>query len=396
MKRLRKIIFWCHLSAGVIAGLVILNMSITGLLLAFEQQIVRFAEREMRTVQPPRGEARRLGVQALFAKAREARPDVKPTGLTMQADPSAAAAVMLGRDGMLYMNPYTGELLGEGSKARAFFQIITGWHRWLGRQGESRAAGKAITGLCNAAFLMLAVSGFYLWWPQNWTMRHLSAAATFKPRLRGRARDFNWHTVIGFWSASILIVITATGMVFSYQWAGDLIYMLTGSERPEPPPQLPERKEKSGSFSSSLSGNLDKLWARAEEQAPGWQSISLRLPAGPNAPVTFSITETGISNPFGRSQLMLDPATAGVLRWEPYSSFNLGRTLRSWVRSAHTGEALGLPGQLLFSLVSLGGGFLVWTGLSLALRRFRMWVMKRSRGPIAVTSNSLEGAHADQ
>src|SRR5688500_9558956 len=131
MKRLRKVIFWCHLTAGVIAGLVILNMSLTGVLLAFEQQIVRFAERDVRTVRPPDGEARRLGVSALFVKVREARPDAKPTGLTLQADPSAAAAITLGREGMLYMNPYTGELLGEGSRVRAFFQIVTDWHRWL-------------------------------------------------------------------------------------------------------------------------------------------------------------------------------------------------------------------------------------------------------------------------
>lgn len=34
MKRVRTIVFWCHLSAGVLAGLVILIMSATGAALA--------------------------------------------------------------------------------------------------------------------------------------------------------------------------------------------------------------------------------------------------------------------------------------------------------------------------------------------------------------------------
>lgn len=41
MKKFRQIVFWMHLSAGVVAGLVILLMSVTGVLLTFERQIVR-------------------------------------------------------------------------------------------------------------------------------------------------------------------------------------------------------------------------------------------------------------------------------------------------------------------------------------------------------------------
>ncbi len=39
MKLVRKILFWSHLVAGVSAGLVILVMSATGVLLAFEKQV---------------------------------------------------------------------------------------------------------------------------------------------------------------------------------------------------------------------------------------------------------------------------------------------------------------------------------------------------------------------
>ncbi|WDT79120.1 MAG: PepSY-associated TM helix domain-containing protein [Candidatus Manganitrophus sp.] len=46
----RNILFWVHLAAGTVAGLVILVMALTGALIAFEPQIVDFAERGVRNV----------------------------------------------------------------------------------------------------------------------------------------------------------------------------------------------------------------------------------------------------------------------------------------------------------------------------------------------------------
>jgi uncharacterized iron-regulated membrane protein len=77
--RLRKFIFWLHLAAGVVAGSVIFMMSVTGVLLAFERQIVAFAERHTRTVQPPTPDGPRLGLDTLVSKARESLPEGLPT-----------------------------------------------------------------------------------------------------------------------------------------------------------------------------------------------------------------------------------------------------------------------------------------------------------------------------
>ena len=109
---------------------------------------------------------------------------------------------------------------------------MTNWHRYLAVEGEGRTTARAITGACNAAFLVLAVTGIFLWWPRDWTMRKVAAVLWFRRGLRGKARDFNWHNAIGFWCAPVLVVLTATGMVISYAWASNLVYTLTGSPRP--------------------------------------------------------------------------------------------------------------------------------------------------------------------
>jgi len=42
---LRKLVFWLHLLAGLFVGIVVLVMSITGVLLTYELQIIQWAER---------------------------------------------------------------------------------------------------------------------------------------------------------------------------------------------------------------------------------------------------------------------------------------------------------------------------------------------------------------
>jgi uncharacterized iron-regulated membrane protein len=115
------------------------------------------------------------------------------------------------------------------------------------------------------------------------------------------------------------------------------------------------------------------LLASAEKHVPGWTMLMMRFPVRPDGPVAVSIMEPNAPHPFARSQLTLNRETAEVLKWEPYAENSSGRKLRSWFRGLHTGEALGFFGQTIAGLVSLGGCFLVWTGWSMAWRRFRSW-----------------------
>jgi uncharacterized iron-regulated membrane protein len=308
-----------------------------------------------------------------------------------------------------------------GSATRTFFRVVTDWHRWLGTGGDSREIGRAVTGACNAAFMVLVMSGFHLWWPRRWTRLALRAATIPSLSLRGRPRDWNWHNAVGFWSAPVLLFLTVTGLVMSYQWAGNLIYTLTGSE--PPPPQRPmasptaqggtarvgatqdavgggpdgrvrrslraergegseqpgRRTEGTESGVTPAGADLDALLATAARQAPHWRSIMIRLPQQGATQVTILIEEADSQHPYPRSTLTLDAATASGVKWEPFASYNLGRTIRTWIRPIHTGEAGGFIGQLVAALASAGGAVLVCTGLSLACRRLWQFVKRHRR-----------------
>ncbi len=387
---LRTLVFWLHLLVGVTAGAVILFMSATGVLLAFEPQITEWLERDRRVVTPP-PDARRLPIETLLTRAGEVRPDARPTAVTIRSDPATTAIVSFGReDGALFVDPYRGTVLGGLSPAHDALHTVVEWHRWLG----SREIGRPITGAANLAFTGLIVLGVSLWWPRRWTFEAVKAVTLFNWRLGGRARDFNWHNVVGLWCAPVLLVLTLTGLVMSYQWANNLLYALVGSPLPPAPAGPAEPRPRAGGAAPGGAGRapagLDVLWARAERQAPGWVLISARMPVRPDGPVTFFIQERAASwHPSPRSQLVLDPFTAGVVRWEPFAGQTLGRRLRAWVRPLHTGEAGGVVGQAVALAASTGGGVLAWTGIALAWRRFRSW--RRRATPSAATATVRAG-----
>jgi uncharacterized iron-regulated membrane protein len=365
---IRKIFFWLHLSAGTLAGSVILVMCVTGAALGFEKQIVHWAQRNERTVAADQG-AQRLPMDALLAQALERESD-QPTSVTWRSQANSTVELGFGRSRTVFLNPYNGqELQDRAVKLRAFFEGAENLHRWLGANGATRPTARAITGAANLLFLFLACTGLYLWWPRKWTWNALKTGMTFRPGLAGRARDFNWHNTIGFWMCIPLMVIVACSTVMSYQWANNLVYRLSGSPLP-PANAAPRPAEGRASRQEKLKmEGWNALCARAEKKVPGWQTITMRLSADKSANVSFQIDSGDGGRPDQRAQLTLNRETADEVRWEPFYSSSRGRKVRAWIRFAHTGEAGGFLGQSAASVASLGGVFLAYTGISLAIRR---------------------------
>ncbi len=358
---IRKTLFWLHLTAGVSAGLVILVMSVTGVLLAFEKQVIAFAERDLRATAAEAAGAP-LRPSRLVSAAAAAAPDGKPSNLVVRSDRLAPVAIAFGRERTLFVNPYTGAVLGQGATGvRGFFEATKSLHRWLAMKGEARERGKAITGAATLVFFFIVLSGLVLWIPRR--------RALFRRGLRGRARDFHWHHVFGIWAFLPLVAIVFSALVISYPWASALVYRAFGST----PPKQQDAAGQRGGGRLDLAA-LDRLSAAARAEAgrvaPAWKSLSLRLPISQKGPVTFALDEGSGGRPDKRSQLLVDPRTARLVEHKTYARQEAGQKARSWLRWIHTGEAGGIAGQLVAMLASGAAMMLVYTGLALALRRF--------------------------
>ena len=375
MKQFRKIIFWLHLISGVLAGIFIFIMCVTGAILSFESNILEFAESDMRFVAVPSENSQKLSANEIITKIQAAKPNVKPTSISIANEENAAINVSFGREGQAYVNPFTGEITGEGAKNwRGFFRVVEDLHRWLAIPGDGRQVGKALNDAANFLFLFLAISGVYIWFPRRLSWRHFKAALTFRRKVKGKARDFNWHTVIGFWSSLVLIILTATAVVMSYTWANNLVYTLTGNEPPQQQ-QRPQNNQKKEETAIILPEKTDALFQKAKNFVPRVQSVSLSLPIK-ETEANFNISEGRYWNSFARSTLTLNVETGETIKFEDYGDQNSGRQMRSWIRFTHTGETGGFIGQLIGFLACIGGAILVYTGFALAWRRFYRAVSK--------------------
>lgn len=391
---LRLTVFWLHLAAGVVCGLVIAVLCFTGSALAFEKELIAWAERDARQVAPPAPGAPRLGIDELSARLRTAFPDAKPANIVVSRDPQTAVAFTVSRTESYHANPYTGEVRRPASHAMGrFMQEMFEWHRYLGFAGEkSRPKGKLVTGIANLAFCFLALSGLVLWWPRSLSWRALRPSIWFTQNTTSRARDWNWHNTLGFWCAPVLIGLTLTAMPISFRWAAELTYPLTGTPLPAGGPQSSGAPAPTAAVPAPAVGTRpvprDEMIATMQRALPAWQTVTFRFAHRPDVakpqPASFTVREAGFWPRTATTTLQFDPFTGTLLQRDGYEGLSPARKLRAWTRYLHTGEALGGWAQLIAGLACVGGGVLVYTGFALAWRRFFPGKMKiQQPGPSA-------------
>src|SRR5688572_12571932 len=112
---IRKLIFWPHLVIGIVAGLIILFLSVTGVLLMYEKQMVRAWEWDSRAYAPA-GVTQPMRVDDLVKKViADGKP--APSKVTVWNDPKAPVELAIPREGRLLVNAYTGAAISNGAPA---------------------------------------------------------------------------------------------------------------------------------------------------------------------------------------------------------------------------------------------------------------------------------------
>ena len=237
----RRVIFWSHLSIGVAAGAVIFVLAVTGALLSFETQITRlvtFGPIEIAEDAP------RLSLPDL-AEAALTATQGRASALIVERDPSLPVTATVGRGGGVLIDPTTGAVLdGAPEWLTQGFSTVESLHRTLALSGEARDAGRAATGAATAVFFALLLSGVYLWWPRAWRWSQLRPRIWFRTGLpNAKARDFNWHHVLGFWALAPLLVITQVlaegggGLATALGLAAVILGVAAINRRPAGPPR---------------------------------------------------------------------------------------------------------------------------------------------------------------
>lgn len=279
----------------------------------------------------------------------------------------------------VYLDAYTGSLIGGPSrKAEEFFRVVRAWHLGLSPRGPHWSQFRVVEQAVNLLALITAILGILIWLPRRWSWRHLRAIALPHWGVAGRARDFNWHNALGIWSAIPLMVILWTGTAMSYNWATRLTELIWGASSTESHSvNAVSRDRPAGQDAVVLStarvSSLDSLLARAKARCAEWKAITIFMPRQESDAVHFTIDMSGYEG-FGKVAVLALGRTGKVFSYTPAGYTPAGRgaiTPSAFIRFGHTGEAWGVAGQTVAGLSSLGGVMLVWTGITLSLRRWQ-------------------------
>lgn len=355
-------------------------MSVTGVLLTYESQILVWAGQGNHVVAPVGTTP--LSADRLAEVARVASPQAARASLRFDADPTAPVSVTLGREGSLLLDPYSGAVIADATAGyRRFFRVAENWHRWLGSSPQS--AGATVIDLSNLLFLFIVVSGIYLWLPEVWKWAVLRRLMFFSPKyVNSKARDFAWHHVFSVWALVPLFLVVSSGVVMSFGWASNLVYAAYG----EQPPQrrgAGEMRQRGPSGARGEGGesraevaagaSLDNLLKAAQAGITNWQGLSVPMSRN-GREVTITAELKSAETRAARQTVTLNAADASVISVsEPQGNARAqqspGQRARTWFRFVHTGEQYGVIGQTIAGLASLAACFLVYTGLALAWRR---------------------------
>jgi uncharacterized iron-regulated membrane protein len=351
-----------------------LFFSITGALLAYERPILHAMDKRYCRTEPIPSGAARMPLAPLIAET-ESFAHAPVEAVTVHPEPASPVEIQTANRNVFFADPYSGAVQGPVSpRLRAFFAQMTAAHRWFGLSNARQTTAMAVKGAVVMLFLFMVASGAVLWIPGRWN--HHTVRTGIVPRFdtHGRARNYNWHKVTGFWLGLPLAVIAMTGIIMAYLWANALLFRIAGS--PVPVPKAP--RENSRHHASVVPTHFDEAFAQAVSGVDGWQSTTFRL--GQNAgELNFTVDRGDGGQPEKREQVFVDASTEQVVRRVPFTALSRGQRWRSWVRFVHTGEAGGWWGETFAMVTALGAVMLSVTGFLLSFARLRR---SRHRGAV--------------
>lgn len=428
----RNIWFQLHWFFGITAGVILIIVGVTGGMLSFQSEILRLMNPGVLTVTVPAG-AEKLDPTELLRKLQREFPDRTVNSLTLHTGANRSASVNLAsadprmrRGETRYVNPYTGELLGE-VKGQSFFSATMRLHRWLLTDEffHNRTLGKQIVGASTVLCILLSITGIYLRWPRQ--VRSLKVWLTFDLKRRGRGFVWDMHAVLGTWVLIPFLIMSLTGLYWSYGWYRNMLFDISGVPRPAarvmPPPAAPEAtpegvapaqrggegsertrpegrsgergsgagRESAAPSSAAIARELGVVWTSFQEASQGnFSQVQLRIPQGNGQEVSVTYQDARPQHERANNRMTIHPVSGEVTLHDRYADRPLNVRLMGSMLPLHAGSYWGLPGKIIFMVASILMPLFTITGFMLYFERRR-----HKKAALAIASEARQ-ADADE
>jgi uncharacterized iron-regulated membrane protein len=384
------IIRW-HFYCGLLFIPLIIVISISGCVYLFEDEYEDFMYQDLLFVSPGK---KALSASILLAKASQVVPELKASHFKSSGDKERSTEIIFKEKPMhrhkpmqtsmewagdgpekvpivmnrprtsVFINPYTGEILGTMKSGDRFMRIMKDLHgNLLGGK-----FGTKFVELSSCWLMMLMTTGLIMWWPRGKT----GIMGTLIPRLKSNKRLFwrDLHAVPAFYFSFFIIFLIISGLPWTDVW-GDAFHTVQRNLKMSSSAGFHSRELKSELIKDGKVISIDKVFAEAI--ARGYQgNLDVKIPR--NNSDTYAIQRDS-DDPALRPSMHLDQYTGKVLAASDWDKVPLLAKSVTYGIKLHRGEYFGMWNLVLVLITTL---VLIFMGISGIV----LWLQRRPKGKI--------------
>jgi len=397
-QKTRKFFNDVHLWLGLISGIVIVAVCLSGTIYTYNTEIQEWAAPHLHKVEVPENGSR-LPAETVIANIKELT-QANVTAISIAHDPSRTYQVSVRKEGdnsrsgtSYYVNPYTGDITGtslEKTATAEFMRSMFSLHRWLLLDrieepliGElpNRTLGSYISGGATILFTLGVITGLIIWFPQK--VKNWKQGLKIKWDGNWKRINHDLHNTLAFYSLILLFIMGATGPQWSFPWYRTGLQKTLGTykEAPARPQQGQGGQDRGGQDRENKTDNkeakpvellaIESYMVSADQALPYKGNYRITLPQSGDAPVEITKNRTGFFAPAAGDKLKLEASTSEVLSAEIFRDKPFNERVAGSIKALHIGDVYGPFSKLLYFIACLIATSLPITGTIIWLNKLK-------------------------
>ncbi len=354
---MKKIYLKWHLWLGMITGPLVFIISFTGVLYAFQFEILTFTQ-EFRKV--PHYNGMPILPSEIKNIAQKRHPHQQIHSVLYGESIDAVQVIYYEFEKHYFIDfhhPESGEYLGTHDAQNGFFPWILRGHYqlWLPQK-----IGRPLVGIVTIVFLATLITGLLLWLPKNKKQLKERLRPTFKGNFT--RKNYLFHRSFGFYCLLIGVIFSLTGLVWAFDEVRNKYFSILTYGR-----TFQEYSEPISKSTSDPLKNMDILF-KSKYNKNNLGYFEIHFPESTNSPIVINI------NPhhdkyYAIDYQYFDQQSLQELKvehmWGHYPDSKSPKLLRMNY-DLHTGGYFGLIGKTIAFLASLVisalpiTGFVIW------------------------------------
>ncbi|MFD1293048.1 PepSY-associated TM helix domain-containing protein [Lutibacter holmesii] len=270
----RKSILALHKILGLLTGIVVFIVAITGSCFAFKDEIESLYS-DYKKVNPQNNAL--ITVTEAKTIASKIFPNNTVHGTVFSKQDDAVEVIFYDAEPEFYqsifINPYSGEIIQVDDHLSGFFAFVLKGHMrlWLPKK-----IGEQVVSASIMLFIFIIISGFLLWLPKKRKGLKKRLKFDWKATTKWKRKNFDLHAIFGFYICSFALALGITGVIMSYDWLKYVVYISTGGDK-VPAFIIPENNSKISATDYEVKP-IDLLIPKLLKESPNAESFELHYP----------------------------------------------------------------------------------------------------------------------